>query len=245
MKTVVLLHGWGMNPAVFDGLAAELGERHVVCAPALPGYGSSRECESYTLAGLVREMSASAPERCDVIGWSLGAHVALHWARTRPQQVARLAVIAATPCFVRRGDWHAALDASTLRGFADALAHDAQATLDRFIFLQAQGDGAAKRVMQMLRATLSAHALPSSTVLAAGLEILRDEDLRVVLGEIAQHTLVVHGENDQLVPLTAARELAQRLPRARLEIIAGAAHAPFVSSPEIVSRLLAEHFDER
>jgi pimeloyl-[acyl-carrier protein] methyl ester esterase len=244
VKTIVLLHGWGMHPAVFDGLGAQLGARYVICAPALPGYGSSRPCEPYTVAaGLVREIAANAPQRCGVVGWSLGAHVALEWARARPQQVERLALIAATPSFVRREDWHAGLDASKLRGFREALGHDPEETLDRFAFLQAQGDCAAKRVMQTLRATLKAYAVPSSAVLAAGLEILQEEDLRAVLGDIVQHTLVVHGQNDQLVPLAAARELAQRLPRARLAIVAGAAHAPFVSSPEVVSRLLAEHFE--
>jgi pimeloyl-[acyl-carrier protein] methyl ester esterase len=242
---IVLLHGWGMNPAVFDGLAAKLGERHAISAPALPGHGSSRVCESYTLDSLVRDISTNAPQRCGVVGWSLGAHVALQWARARPQQVKRLALIAATPCFVRRDDWHAAVDASMLRAFSDGVRNAPEETLQRFAFLQAHGDRAAKRVMQTLRAALSTHALPSSTLLAHGLDILRDQDLRPVLGDIAQPTLIVHGENDQLVPLAAARELAERLPHARLAIVAGAAHAPFVSSPEIVSRLVSEHFDEQ
>ena len=245
MKTVVLLHGWGSGPAVFDDLAARLRERHAVCVPALPGYDSSPACEPYTLATLAREVAASAPERCGVVGWSLGAHVALEWSRSRPAQVERLALIAATPSFVRRADWDAGLEASTVRSFADLLRDDPHEALERFTFLQAQGDRAVKRVMLALRATSTADALPPHAALEHGLEILRDADLRAALSDIAQRTLVVHGENDRLVPAGAARALAQRLPRARLELLGGLAHAPFISEPALVARLLLEHFDAR
>jgi pimeloyl-[acyl-carrier protein] methyl ester esterase len=245
VKTIVLLHGWGLGPPVFEGLAARLRERYSISAPALPGYRPSPACEPYTLATLAREVAATAPECCGVVGWSLGAHIALEWARTRPAQVERLALIGATPCFMRRADWDVALEASTLQGFADTLRDDPHDALERFTFLQAQGDRAAKRVMLALRATLSAHALPSRAALEHGLEILRDVDLRAALGDIAQRTLVVHGENDRLVPAGAARALVQRLPHARLELLNGVAHAPFVSDPPLVARLLAEHFDER
>ena len=41
--------------------------------------------------------------------------------------------------------------------------------------------------------------------------------------------LVIHGERDQLVPVGAARYLAEHLPQARLEIIPRAGHAPFLT----------------
>lgn len=58
------------------------------------------------------------------------------------------------------------------------------------------------------------------------------------LGEILAPTLVIHGERDSLVPLSAAREAARRLPNARLEIIAGAGHWPMREKPELFNPLL-------
>jgi pimeloyl-[acyl-carrier protein] methyl ester esterase len=81
--------------------------------------------------------------------------------------------------------------------------------------------------------------------LRGGLDILEHEDLRPALAEVMQPVLVVHGAEDQLVPLAAARHLALALPRARLEVIDGTAHAPFVSDPYAVAELVSEHFDER
>jgi len=245
VKTIVLLHGWGMNPAVFGELAAHLARHHSLCTPALPGYGASSPCDPYTLDEIVRELSDQAPERCHVAGWSLGAHIALHWARTRPGQVERLALMAATPSFVAREDWSPGVDPGVLQAFSTDLARDVEAVLTRFVSLQAQCDRAARTVMQKLRAAVNAEPLPATAVLQHGLDILRTEDFRPRLGDAEQHTLIVHGENDQLVPLAAARYLVQALPHARLETVAGAAHAPFASRPEAVSRLLSEHFDGR
>jgi pimeloyl-[acyl-carrier protein] methyl ester esterase len=243
MKTIVLLHGWGMNPAVFDALAAGLRHRHTVYTPALPGYGSSPACTPYTLEEIAAAMSSKAPERCHVAGWSLGAHVALHWARAKREQVERLALIAATPCFSRRADWSCAMDGSVLQSFRDALADDAAATLKRFTLLQAQGDSAPRRVAQKLREAIVGEVGSRLPALRGGLDMLANDDLRSVLAEITQPTLLVHGTNDRLVPLLAPGCIARAMPNARLEVVHGAAHAPFVSEPVAVARLLSEHFD--
>jgi pimeloyl-[acyl-carrier protein] methyl ester esterase len=245
VKTIVLLHGWGMTPAVFDELAAGLGQRHALCTPALPGYDSSPTCIPYSFDEIVATLSSHAPECCHVAGWSFGAHVALHWARTKPEQVERLALIAATPCFSRRADWSCAMDPSVLQSFSDALADDAGATLKRFTLLQAQGDAAPKRVVQKLRDALVNEAASRLAALRGGLDILAQHDFRPVLAEIAHPTLLVHGTNDQLVPLAAASHIARTVPKAQLAVIDGAAHAPFLSEPARVARLLSEHFDGR
>lgn len=235
-----MLHGWGMNASVFDALAAELAADFEVTASDLPGYGSSRECKPYTLQTLASCVASSAPPRCSVVGWSLGAQVALEWARTRPQQIGALVLMGATPCFVQRQDWTCAMDAATFGGFEDALAIDAAAALERFVSLQAQGDSDARRVMRRLRDTLSAVETPRAGILRSGLEILRTSDLRPSLREIEQPVLVVQGERDRLVPARAGDYLAQTLHGARLATVRGAAHASFISQPQSVSRMIAE-----
>ena len=241
MKNIVLLHGWGMNAAVFDELSQHLAREFRVYALDLPGCGGSETCEPYELDELARRISANAPARCQVVGWSLGAQVALSWARANDRQVETLTLLAATPCFVTREDWTAGVEPAALEDFERAVATDGRNTLRRFISLQAQGDEAHKRVVQKLRNAVEACALPAAGVLVEGLRILASSDLRDLLSAIRQRCLVVHGERDQLVPIAAAVDLARRLPRARLQVVPGAAHAPFVSDPRALSRLLAEH----
>jgi pimeloyl-ACP methyl ester carboxylesterase len=57
-------------------------------------------------------------------------------------------------------------------------------------------------------------------------------------------TLLVWGEEDRLVPRAYADEFQRRLPRARIEIVTGAGHAPHLEQPEIVADLVQAFLKE-
>ena len=71
---------------MFDELKEKLAPVYEVETLALPGYDGSSPCEPYRLETLAGRIAAAAPERCLVAGWSLGAHVALAWARAAPRE---------------------------------------------------------------------------------------------------------------------------------------------------------------
>lgn len=242
---VVLLHGWGMHGGVWRELALGLAQRFRVHVVDLPGYRASPACHPYTLERIAAEVARQMPSPCAVCGWSFGGQVALAWAGAFPQQVARLALIATTPCFARRDDWPQAVEAGVLKNFAQALTTDRAGALKRFLSLQAVGDERAKEVTRQLRQNLSILANGGLQVLKQGLELLLDVDLRERLSDIRQSALVLHGERDTLAPPAAGEYLAKVLPHARLVRLRGAAHAPFLSDPRRVGRLLAGFFDER
>ncbi len=237
---LVLLHGWGMHSGIWDALRARLDGRFHVHAVDLPGYGGSPGSDLYTLESLADSVAAILPEAATLCGWSLGGMVALETARRYPEKVARLVLVATTPCFAQRDDWRCAMPVEVLQAFAADLASDYEGTLKRFLALQSRGDEAAKTVLRVLRDSLFQRGRPSSEALRGGLEILREGDLRSQVGEIRQPTLIIHGDRDQLTPLPAAEWLAQALPDANLTVLKGAAHAPFLSHPdEFIQSLLA------
>lgn len=241
---VVLLHGWGSGAAVWNDLASELAPRRSVHLPDLPGYGAAPVCAPYTPERIVAGLARGAPRRCDVVGWSLGAQVALAWAQRVPRQVMRLALIAATPCFTQRADWQHAIAPQTLARFADGLAANRAGMLRRFISLEAQGDAKAKQVARRLREAHAASDGPVPEALAAGLRILFETDLRGALGSILQPVLVIHGDRDSVAPVAAGEYLSRCLPNARLLVLPGAGHAPFISQPRKVAAALQEFLDE-
>lgn len=242
---LALLHGWGMHGGVWDGVRDGLTRRFRVHAVDLPGYGSSSACDPYTLEEIVRELAQALPTRVHLCGWSLGGQVALMWALRHPAQVGRLALVGATPCFARRADWPHGIEPQVLRDFAASLEQDYAATLLRFLSLQARSGEAARAVMKRLRESLFARGQPAPEVLQAGLGILLESDLRAEVAALRTPALVLHGAHDMLAPAGAARWLAQNLPRARLEIIPGCAHAPFLSHPQEFLRVVTDFFDER
>jgi pimeloyl-[acyl-carrier protein] methyl ester esterase len=242
---IVLLHGWGTGAGVWRELGAELAQRFRVHAVDLPGYGASPACEPYTPRRMAEELAAGLPAKCHVCAWSLGGHAALAWARLAPAQVARIALIAFNPCFTSRPGWPHGMAASELLAFSRALESNRAGTLARFALLQARGDRRERHVARRLRAALRAQGEPGPDALRRGLQILMNEDVRAVLAAVTQPVLVVHGERDALVPLGAAEFLSAALPHARLAVVDGAGHAPFLARPRQTGALLAGFFDER
>lgn len=241
---LVLLHGWGAHHRVWDGLVTRLGKDFNkdlnVIAPDLPGHAAT-PC---TIEHTVDQLAAAAPAQCVVAGWSLGGQLALGWAHRYPRQVQRLILIAATPRFVSAADWPQGMAPEVFAEFSASLTCDVTNTLRRFLLLQTQGDAQARVVARQLEAALALQALPDSSVLMQTLRWLQTTDLRAVLPRITQPALVVHGDRDRIAPLAAGEYLAAQLPRARLALLAGAAHAPFISAPDVMCKLMNDFCNE-
>ena len=242
---LALLHGWGMNAAVWDDLAALLAKTFRVHCVDLPGCGASPACVPYTLDALADVLAAVLPQRLVVCGWSFGGQLALDWALRAPARVDRLVLIATTPRFVRDTGWESGIDAAVLDGFAHGLVRDYRGTLQRFLALQAQSDVDARTVLRRLRGQILMRSEPDIAALEAGLRILKETDLRDKLSRIPQPALILHGAHDTIVPLAAGQYLQRALPRATLEVLAGAAHAPFVARPQRAAQCITEFCGER
>lgn len=211
------------------------GDAHPVPAarPSLPGgLPFPLPSSPFSLDDIVDELSAHFDEPMILCGWSLGGQIALHWAQRYPQQVERLVLVASTPCFVRQPGWDCAMEAATLAAFAAALQQNYAQTLRRFLALQLRGSERERELLTALRAALFSRGEPDLSALRSGLDILRDCDLREVLVEIMQPVLVIAGERDTLTPPQASRHMAEQMAQAELAMMAGAAHAPFLSHPD-------------
>lgn len=108
--TVILLHGLGASGAFWHRTADALGERFVVLAPDLLGFGRSPWPNiDYTLDDHLDALDAlvasEALERREIVlgGHSLGAVMALAWARRHPDWFARV-VLLGLPCYRSPGE---------------------------------------------------------------------------------------------------------------------------------------------
>jgi len=237
---LVLLHGWGMHGGLWGSLPARLAARHRVHVVDLPGHGHSRDVIARNLREMVDAVAGAFGHhaRLIVLGWSLGALVALQWAIDAPDRVGRLILTGATPKFVKSVDWPFGIDETALARFADELVASYRLTLQRFLSLQMQGTDPAHATLSAMRHGLFARGEPSQAALRTGLYILRITDLRSVVGAIEQPTLVIGGDRDTLTPAGASRWLGEHVSHANLHVIAGAAHVPFLSHAQAFDRAL-------
>lgn len=241
---LILLHGWGLGRNAWQPLETALAGRVVLRYLDLPGYGTA-PASANDFVQTAQAIAETVPPGAVLCGWSLGGMLALQAARLMPQRIGKLAVVGGTPSFSQRADWSPAMPPTVLEGFRAAIAEDAPAALKRFFGLVNQGDTQARAIVRLMAKPLLASRQPDTETLLAGLGWLRDVDLREQIAEIRVPTLLIHGENDALMPLAAARWLHTVLPESRLEIFAGAAHAPFLNDPERFATLIADYCHAR
>lgn len=236
---LVLLHGWAMHGGIFAPLVDVLREHRTLHVVDLPGHGHNRDC------GVPLTVDACANAVFDVVpdapwcGWSLGGLIALHAASRQPERIPALAMLCATPKFVVADDWPAGMAVDVFRGFADGLRSDWRATVDRFIALEAFGSDHMRDELRMLRDTVLARGEPAKHVLAEGLQVLEDSDLRDVLPALRMPSLWIGGRRDRLVNPRAMREAASIAPDAYFVQVEHAGHAPFLThAAEVADALL-------
>ena len=239
---LVLLHGWGMNSAVWEPVIDQLDQHFTVTCIDLPGHGFSTlaDTDESKLENWADAIAAVVPENAIWLGWSLGGLLALQAALNRTINIRALLMMTASPSFMQRDNWQCAMSQQTLMQFSENLKTDVKSTLKRFLSLQIQGCDNARDLLKKLRSGFAERPPATFHALEKGLVFLRDADLRESLQTIAIPVHWLYGSQDTLIPACAADEIAFMMPSATSKIIHGAAHVPFLSHFEQVMPELLE-----
>jgi pimeloyl-[acyl-carrier protein] methyl ester esterase len=238
---VVLLHGWSMSSAVFAEVMDELAADFRLLAPDLRGHGVSAPGMGYALSDFATDLAewvqALDLREVALVGWSLGGQVALDLAPALGGRLRRLILVGTTPRFTAAADWPAGLPELQVRAMARDLKRNYLKTMGDFFALQFAGEAMSReRYRRIVDFAVRGGRLPEPEVALAALETLRREDQRSALGKIDVPVLVQHGELDRITLPSAADYLAAQLPAARLDLLPGIGHAPFLSRPQEVCR---------
>ena len=229
---LTLLHGWGLNGAVWNGIRDALAQRYTLHIVDLPGHGLSDGTNIATITEMADAVATAMPPRSHLLGWSLGGLVAQDLARRHAEHIDKLVLVATTPSFLQRDDWPHAVQPAVLADFGRRLANNYAATIKRFLALQVLSTPNIRDAVNTLHQAITSRGAPNLAALAAALDILRTTDLRLHAATLSQAALVIQGDHDALTPEPAAGWLAQRMPNAHYAMIPHAAHAPFMSHRE-------------
>ena len=242
---LVLLHGWGLNAEVWHCISEELASHFTLHLVDLPGFGRSRGFGAMSLDEMAQQVLDAAPQNAIWLGWSLGGLVASQIALSQPERVRALVTVASSPCFSAQEAWPG-IKSDVLASFQQQLSEDFQRTVERFLALQTMGTETARQDARTLKQTVLSLPMPDVEVLNGGLEILKTVDLREPLAALAMPHLRIYGYLDGLVPRKVVPLLDALWPDSESQVIAKAAHAPFISHPvEFCSALIAlsQRFD--
>lgn len=203
---------------------------------------SSRVDEQFTLeqladdaAGLLSELGI---DRAHVVGISMGGMVAQHLALRHPERIVTLTI----GCSYAGGEGSSLTPPETFQRLAEgwasgdrerALRTGWEINVSR-PFAQQPGEYERWRAMAL--------ELPVPlTVIQLQLQAVAPHDTSARLGEISAPTLVVHGTEDDMLPVANSRVIASHIPGARLEELEGIGHLFWWEQPERSAELIAEH----
>jgi pimeloyl-[acyl-carrier protein] methyl ester esterase len=242
-RDLFLIHGWGMHGGVWDGVTEALAQQFRIHAVDLPGMGESPACDPYTSHRLVELLAERLTPHAIVCGWSFGGQLAMRLALDYPEKVGHLVLVGSTPRFVNGQDWFCGMEATVFEQFAAQVANDYQATMKQFLGLQAFGGESPRELIRTLRERFALRPQPDRQALKHVLQMLLTNDLRGEMTQISRPVLLLHGDRDKLAPVAAAHWMAGAIPDARLRVITGATHAPFLSHPAAFLREMADFLE--
>lgn len=226
---LLLLHGWGVDSRVFDGVIKTFSASHRVIAPDLPGFGTSGDptgewgVDDYA-AWVVKFMDALGIGRAAVVGHSFGGRISIKLA-SDPATAGRIGklVLTGSAGIRRKRSLRRRLSGWILRTLSRMFPGLREKFAHKFAHKFASRD-----------------YLAASPLMRKCLIRVVSEDLAPLLPRINCPTLLVWGRNDTETPVRDGYTMKELIPNARLEVFDGAGHFAFLNRPEEFDRLLEE-----
>ncbi len=226
---LVLLHGWGSSSKIWQTCVDQLRLKFRVWCIDLPGHGESHAVKwDCSIEQGLELLAQSLPQTCCIVGWSLGGLLAQLFAKQFPERVAKLILIASTPKFVASTQWPHGMHENTFTKFSQQFKKTPQQSLQYFCALQVLNAKSAQQTLSLLKDALSDQQKHIEKI-QWGLQWLKDIDLRDDTTLNSLRIELLHGENDQVSSINAAKQTVVIWKNTKLERIANAGHAPFIS----------------
>ncbi len=243
---LVFVHGWAMSERVWRFQEEELSAMCRFISLDLRGHGkSSASHDCCSLADFSTDLSllfdTLGLSRATIVGWSMGAEVALAAFPALRDRLAAIILVGGTPRFTKSDDYPYGQPAEETRGLALRLRRNYQKTMgDFFRRMFVAGELTREQENRIAREIIMGGRLPSPETAQMALAALAEADLRAVLPTVDLPLLLIHGVADTICPVGASRYMAKRVPQARLAVLDGMGHAPFLSRPDEFNALIRD-----
>jgi flavin reductase (DIM6/NTAB) family NADH-FMN oxidoreductase RutF/pimeloyl-ACP methyl ester carboxylesterase len=233
-EPVVLIHGVGLNAAIWAPQIEALSKTHRVIALDMAGHGqSARPPVSAGLADYVDQLTKLLDdleiEKANLIGHSMGGLVALGFALANPDRVLRLGVL--NGVYQRSPEARAAVAARSAEVAAGTSMGDIEKPLARWF-----GESPSP-ARETTRAALLAMS-PSSYAVAYRIFAEADRLFVGQLGKLAMPTLFATGSADPNSTPAMSEAMAAAVQRGRARIFEGAGHMMALAQPVQVNLAL-------
>ncbi|MBN1515933.1 alpha/beta fold hydrolase [Candidatus Sumerlaeota bacterium] len=223
-RKTLLLAGWGMHSDVWRPLIERLDAQ---IDPVLLEWN-----------GAVRSDPPELPGVECAIGWSLGAMKLIEWIAQRRIAPSRLILLSCGASMACRDDVPG-VHPRILQRMRKKLSGEKAAVLDDFfknVLYPSNDTNATKPLLER------AVQFPVAD-LEVGLDYLINVDLRTSLDAITMPALMLHGDQDRILPVEAGEWLQKQIPQAQWSILAGQGHALPLSAADEAARQIQKFLE--
>lgn len=242
--TVLCIHGYPLNSAMWEPQMEDLAGTVRVIAPDLRGHGRSEPMPGpYSMdlladdcLGLLDYLGIENP--VVVCGLSMGGYVAFEFFRRYPERVAGL-ILVSTKAKPDTPEGKAARDAAIAKAKKEGVAAVAADMLPKLLASQTYDEDSelVEFVQEMMEDT-------SLEGMVGALQAMKDRpDSTPTLATIDVPTLIIHGADDQLIPLSEARAMQAAIEGSELVVIPEAGHLPNLEQIDLFSDAVLDFLD--
>lgn len=223
---LVLIHGYPLDHSIWNDVAVLLEKDFDIILPDLRGFGESTSVDSpYSISDIANDIAALLDslgvERTILAGHSMGGYVALAFANTFPNRVNGLALVSSQSV----ADTQERKD-GRYKTAADVEQKGVQIVADAMTDKLSKNQNVRDFVHPLI-------AKQSVAGVAGALKAMAErEDLTSFIASVTYSVVLVHGNEDELIPIERAREVKAVLPSAQLVELAGAGHMPMMELPQ-------------
>ena len=240
-QTMLLIHGFPLNNGIWAPQYDDLYDMARIIGPDLPGHGASdTPAGSISLALMAQQCAdlldnLGITEPVVICGLSMGGYIAFEFVKQFPQRVKGL-ILTAT---------RALPDSDTAKsGRNAAVSKIKKKGLETFnremlpkLFSPASLDNNEELVgfvFDILNQTSPEGAINA-------LQAMKERpDSTPILEKISVPTLIIHGEDDQIIPVDEVMEMQSQIPGSNLYILENAGHLPNMEQSDVFNGLVAE-----
>ncbi len=235
--TIVFLHGFTQTAASWGPVIDRLGQRYRALALDLRGHGSAADERPVDFASCTADVARRGPGTFTLVGYSLGARLALVFALSHPERVERLVLVSGTAGIaddIERAERRAADERLALEIEQGAIEDFARRWGGQALFKGQPREVADAAYQDRLRNR------PAGLAAALrGLGTGAMEPLWSRLGELRMPLTAIVGERDGKFRKLGERLLAG-VPDGELVVVPAVCHAVQLEAPALVAALLRE-----
>lgn len=233
---IVLLHGWGSNITLFEGIVKTLSPNHRVVAPDMPGFGKTSEppqpwCVDDYVDFVTKFLNALNIKEFSVLVHSFGGRVLFKLnAKKELPFIIKKAVLIDSAGIMPKKTFKQKL---SLRMYKVARCIMSTKVL-HFLYPDA--------VENMRKKRGSADYNNATPTMRSTLVKVVNEDLGPLVSKLNCPTLLIWGDADTATPISDAELMEQLIPDAGLVVCEGAGHYSFLEQPVKVHGALKAFF---